>query len=276
MEDIVIIGSGPAGMTAGIYAARAGLKPLVLEGLEAGGQLMQTQHVANYPGFPATSSGPEIIAAIRAQAEAAGVRFKLDVVEKVDFTGEPKKLFTMMGDTLEARAVVVATGAGVTKTGLPGAAKFFGHGISACLTCDGAFYKGRKVVVVGDAAAAKGAVNYLTRLGAEVAAVLAPDEIASFEGDAKLAAVRRKGGGEIAADGVFLVTARTPQTQFLGDALAKDASGHVVVVEQVKTNVAGVFAAGDCARPRHKQAIVAAGDGALAALAAAAYLGGKF
>ena len=154
MENLVIIGSGPAGLTAGIYAARAGLQPLVLEGLESGGQLMQTQHVANYPGFAATTSGPAIIAAIRAQAEAAGVRFKMDVVEKVDFTGEPKKLFTMMGDTLEARAVIVATGAGVTKTGLPGEAKFFGRGISACLTCDGAFYTGKTVVVVGDGAAA--------------------------------------------------------------------------------------------------------------------------
>lgn len=273
MENLVIIGSGPAGLTAGIYAARAGLKPLVLEGLESGGQLMQTRHVANYPGFAATAGGAEIIAAIRAQAEAAGVRFKMDVVEKVDFTGETKQLFTMMGDTLEARAVIVATGAGVTKTGLPGEAKFFGHGISACLTCDGAFYKDRTVVVVGDGAAAKGAVNYLTRLGATVAAVLAPGAIASFEGDTALRAVRPADGADIAADGVFLVTARTPQTQFLGDALAKDATGHLVVTDQVKTSVAGVFAAGDCARPRHKQAVIAAGDGALAALEAASYLG---
>lgn len=275
MENLVIIGSGPAGLTAGIYAARAGLQPLVLEGLESGGQLMQTQHVANYPGFAATTSGPAIIAAIRAQAEAAGVRFKMDVVEKVDFTGEPKKLFTMMGDTLEARAVIVATGAGVTKTGLPGEAKFFGRGISACLTCDGAFYTGKTVVVVGDGAAAKGAANYLARLGATVAAVLAPAALAAFEGDEKLRAVRTSDGATVAADGVFLVTARTPQTQFLGAALPTDARGHVVVADQVKTGVSGVFAAGDCARANYKQAVVAAGDGALAALEAAAYLGGR-
>ena len=273
MENLVIIGSGPAGLTAGIYAARAGLNPLVLEGLEPGGQLMQTRHVANYPGFAATADGAAIIAAIRAQAEAAGVRFKTDAVEKVDFAGETKRLFSLMGETLDARAVIVATGAGVTKTGLPGEAKFFGRGISACLTCDGAFYKGKTVVVVGDGAAATGAAAYLTRLGATVAAVLAPGAIASFEGDTALRAVRRTDGTDVAADGVFLVTARTPQTQFLGDALARDATGHIVVTEQVKTGVAGVFAAGDCVRPRHKQAVIAAGDGALAALEAAAYCG---
>ena len=123
MENIIIIGSGPAGMSAGIYAARAGMKPIVLEGLESGGQLMQTQHVANYPGFPETVSGPTIIAAMRKQAETAGVRFVMDAVESVDFTGPVKKLSTMMGDTLEAKAVIVASGAGVTKTNLPGEAK---------------------------------------------------------------------------------------------------------------------------------------------------------
>lgn len=274
MENIIIIGSGPAGMTAGIYAARAGMKPVVLEGLESGGQLMQTQHVANYPGFPETVSGPTIIAAMRKQAETAGVKFVMDAVESVDFTGSVKKLSTMMGDTLEAKAVIIASGAGVTKTNLPGEAKYWGRGISACLTCDGAFYAGKTVVVVGEGPATLGAKNYLTRCGAEVVAIVAPADVASFDGDnSHLTGITLQSNNSqsnnqtILCDGLFLVTARAPQTKFLGDALALDAAGHIVV-EGTKTSVQGVYAAGDCARPRHKQAVIAAGDGALAALEA--------
>ena len=288
MENIIIIGSGPAGMSAGIYAARAGMKPIVLEGLESGGQLMQTQHVANYPGFSETVSGPTIIAAMRKQAETAGVKFVMDVVESVDFTGPVKKLSTMMGDTLEAKTVIIATGAGVTKTNRPGEAKYWGRGISACLTCDGAFYAGKKVVVVGEGPAAQGAKTYLTRCGAEVVAIVAPADVKSFDGDGShltgitlgLAVPQSPVGQSdnpqsnnqtILCDGLFLVTARSPQTKFLCDALARDATGHIVV-EGTKTSVPGVYAAGDCARPRHKQAVIAAGDGALAALEAMAYL----
>lgn len=282
MENVIIIGSGPAGMTAGIYAARAGLKPIVLEGLESGGQLMQTQHVANYPGFPETVTGPSIIAAMRAQAEKAGVKFVMDAVESVDFSGETKKLSTMMGDTLEAKTVIIATGAGVTKTNLPGEAKYWGRGISACLTCDGAFYNGKRVIVVGEGPATLGAKNYLTRCGAEVAAILAPAEVASFDGDnVHLTGVTLKASDSnnqtnqinqtISTSGLFLVTARTPQTAFLGTAVARDATGHVVV-DQTKTSVPGVFAAGDCARPNLKQAVIAAGDGAIAALEVQRYL----
>lgn len=272
MEDLVIIGSGPAGLTAGIYAARAGRRPLVLEGLEPGGQLLQTQHVANYPGFAETVSGPDLIAAMRAQAEKAGVRFALDVVESVDFTGKTKKLHTMMGDVLEAKAVILATGAGVTKTNLPGEAKYWGRGISACLTCDGAFYAGKRVIVVGEGPATAGAQNYLTRCGATVVAILAPSEIASFDGDsARFTGVTLKETGSVPAEGLFLVTARTPQTAFLKGAVDLDATGHVVVTG-TRTSVPGVFAAGDCVHPRHKQAVIAAGDGATAALEALLFI----
>ena len=283
MEDIIIIGSGPAGMTAGLYAARAGLKPVVLEGLESGGQLMQTQHVANYPGFVGTVSGPQIIKAMREQAEQAGVRFVMDAVQSVDFRrgGVPAApeqnpanllLRTLMGDVLEAKAVIVATGAGVTKTNLPGEAKYWGRGISACLTCDGAFYKDKRVVIVGEGPAAAGAKTYLMRCGATIAAILPPSEIKEFTGDGThLTGVARTDGETVATDGLFLVTARTPQTKFLGTALALDATGYVVT-DGTKTSVPGVFAAGDCMRPRHKQAVVAAGDGAVAAMAAMSFL----
>ena len=283
MEDIIIIGSGPAGMTAGLYAARAGLKPVVLEGLESGGQLMQTQHVANYPGFVGTVSGPQIIKAMREQAEQAGVRFVMDAVQSVDFRrgGVPAApeqnaanllLRTLMGDVLEAKAVIVATGAGVTKTNLPGEAKYWGRGISACLTCDGAFYKDKRVVIVGEGPAAAGAKTYLMRCGATIAAILPPSEIKEFTGDGThLTGVVRTDGETVATDGLFLVTARTPQTKFLGTALALDATGYVVT-DGTKTSVPGVFAAGDCMRPRHKQAVVAAGDGAVAAMEAMSFL----
>ena len=283
MEDIIIIGSGPAGMTAGLYAARAGLKPVVLEGLESGGQLMQTQHVANYPGFVGTVSGPQIIKAMREQAEQAGVRFVMDAVQSVDFRrgGVPTApeqnsanllLRTLMGDVLEAKAVIVATGAGVTKTNLPGEAKYWGRGISACLTCDGAFYKDKRVVIVGEGPAAAGAKTYLMRCGATIAAILPPSEIKEFTGDGThLTGVARTDGETVATDGLFLVTARTPQTKFLGTALALDATGYVVT-DGTKTSVPGVFAAGDCMRPRHKQAVVAAGDGAVAAMEAMSFL----
>ena len=283
MADIIIIGSGPAGMTAGLYAARAGLKPVVLEGLESGGQLMQTQHVANYPGFVGTVSGPQIIKAMREQAEQAGVRFVMDAVQSVDFRrgGVPAApeqnpanllLRTLMGDVLEAKAVIVATGAGVTKTNLPGEAKYWGRGISACLTCDGAFYKDKRVVIVGEGPAAAGAKTYLMRCGATIAAILPPSEIKEFTGDGThLTGVARTDGETVATDGLFLVTARTPQTKFLGTALALDATGYVVT-DGTKTSVPGVFAAGDCMRPRHKQAVVAAGDGAVAAMEAMSFL----
>lgn len=273
MENVVIIGSGPAGLTAGLYAARAGVKPLVLEGLEPGGQLMQTQHVANYPGIPGTVAGSDIIAVLRRQAEEAGVRFALDAVEAVDFTAPVKRLTTLMGDTLEAKTVIVASGAGARKTNLPGEATYWGRGISACLTCDGAFYAGKKVVVVGEGASARGAETYLARCGAEVVATCPPAEVASFDGDGKhlTGLSRRDGLPPIPCDGLFLVTARVPQTAFLGVALARDAAGYIVVTG-VRTSVPGVFAAGDCARPRYKQAVIAAGDGALAALEALAFL----
>ena len=271
MENLIVIGSGPAGLSAGIYAARAGLKPVVLEGLESGGQLMQTQHVANYPGFPETVTGPALIGLMRTQAEKAGVRFVMDEVRSVDFAQPVKRLMTLMGDTLEAKAVIVATGAGVTKTNLPGEAKYWGRGISACLTCDGAFYAGRRVVILGEGVAAKGAETYLSRLGAEVAAVLPPSEVREFVGDVQHLTGVVAASGTISCAGVFLVTARRPQTAFLGEALARDAAGHLVV-DGTRTSIPGVFGAGDCIQPRDKQAVIAAGDGAKAALEAQRYL----
>ena len=273
MEDLVIVGSGPAGLTAGLYAARAGVKPLVLEGLEPGGALMPTRHVANYPGVPDAVSGAALIGMMRRQAEAAGARFATDVVEGLAVAGATRRLATMLDAGLEARAVILATGAGVAKTGLPGEAAYWGRGISACLTCDGAFYAKRRVVVVGAGDGARNAAAYLARCGADVVATYAPETLVSFDGDGRRLTGVATQEAYVPCDGVFLVTARVPQTAFLrGGPVTLDAQGYVRVTDGVKTAVPGVFAAGDCARPRHKQAVIAAGDGALAALAALEYL----
>ena len=265
MENVIIVGSGPAGMTAGIYLARAGLSPLVLEGMESGGQLMTTNHVDNFPGF-GTVTGPEIIKSIRSQAERLGVRFQMDEVTNLERKGEAIELAGMIGN-YSARAVLVATGASIEKTGLPGEAQYWGRGVSGCLTCDAAFYKGKRVVVVGTGPAAQAAKNYLEKVGDIVVGVVAPAEAGSFSGDgAKLTKV-----GEIETDGAFIVTRRIPQTKFL-KGVELDASGTIVTHERVFTSVPGVFAAGDCAQPKFRQAIIAAGDGAYAALAIAAYL----
>lgn len=265
MEKTIIIGSGPAGLTAGIYLARAGLSPLVLEGMESGGQLMTTNHVDNFPGFGATT-GPEIVKSIRAQAERLGVRFQMDEVTSLERQGDHIELIGMIG-TYSARSVLVATGASIEKTGLPGEAQYWGRGISGCLTCDAAFYKGKRVVVVGTGPAAQAAKNYLEKVGDIVVGVVAPDEARSFSGDgAKLTQV-----GEIPADGAFIVTRRIPQTKFL-KGVELDESGTIVTHDRVCTSVPGVFAAGDCAQPKFRQAIIAAGDGAFAALAISSYL----
>ena len=274
MEDLVIVGSGPAGLAAGFYAARAGLKPLILEGLEPGGPLVQTSCVANYPGLPEPVTGAALIADLRHQAAAAGARFATDVVEGLALTGDHLTLATMLDPALAARAVILAMGAGVAKTGLPGEAAYWGRGLSACLVCDAAFYKGRRVAVVGEGAGARNAAAYLTRCGADVVATFAPRDLVSFDGDgARLTGLATQ-DGYTPCDGAFLVTARVPQTAFLRKSpVTLDATGYVRV-DGVRTSVPGVFAAGDCTHPRHKQAIIAAGDGARAALTALDHLHG--
>ena len=265
MEKAIIVGSGPAGLTAGIYLARAGLKPLVLEGMESGGQLMTTSHVDNYPGLGLTT-GPKLIAAMREQAERLGVKFAMDEVEKVAPLDGKVAVKGMIGD-YECERLLIATGAGVKKTGLKGEAQYWGRGISACVTCDAAFYAGRRVAIVGEGPGTAGAKAYLEKAGAQVVGIVPPSEAGEFVGDGqKLTQV-----GNLAVDGAFIVTARVPQTGFLRGVVDLDDKGFVVTRDRVFTSVPGIFAAGDCAEPRFRQAIIAAGDGAYAALAMLAH-----
>ena len=261
MEKAIIVGSGPAGLTAGIYLARAGLRPLVIEGMESGGQLMTTNHVDNYPGLGLVT-GPKLIAAIREQAERLGVRFAMDEVTAVSPASDRVSAKGMIAD-YECEKLLVATGAGVEKTNLPGEARYWGRGISACVTCDAAFYAGKRVAIVGAGPGTTGAKAYLEKAGAQVVGIVAPDEVGEFQGDGqKLTQV-----GDLAVDGAFIVTARVPQTGFLRGVVDLDDKGFVVTQNRVLTSSPRIFAAGDCAEPKFRQAIIAAGDGAYAALA---------
>jgi len=301
MRDIIILGSGPAGLTAAIYAARANLRPLLIEGMQSGGQLIQTADVENFPGFVEPIGGADLMAAMRRQAERCGVEFMMDEVTSVDFTGEVKRLTTMMGGELEAKAVVVCTGAAARWTGLAGEKQYRGRGISACATCDGAFYKGKDVAVIGGGDTAMSDALYLARLCHSVTVVHRRDQfraskvlaervqstaniaicwnsvVEEFLGDGKrlgalrLQDVKTGATREIPVSGAFVAIGHDPTTKFLAGQLELDPAGYVVV-ERQRTSVKGVFAAGDCADPYYKQAVIAAGAGAMAALEAEAYL----
>lgn len=295
VENLIIVGSGPAGLTAGIYAARAGLQPLIIEGMLAGGQLTETSEVENFPGFAEPVTGMALMAAMRAQAERSGVRFEMDEISSVDFSAAEKRLDGMMGSYF-ARSVIVATGASARWTGLPGEAKYKNRGVSACAVCDGAFFKGADVAVIGGGDTALGDALYLSRIARSVALIHRRDSfrgakvlvervkaaenitlfmetrVESFEGDgARLNALKLSGGREIAVTGAFVAIGHEPVTKFLAGAIGLDEAGYVKV-DGVKTNVEGVFAAGDCADPFYKQAVIAAGAGAQAAIEAQHYL----
>ncbi len=295
VENLIIIGSGPAGLTAGVYAARAGLNPLIIEGMLAGGQLTKTDEVENYPGFEQPITGMALMASMRKQAERAGVRFEMDEISFVDFSSDIKRLDGMMGSYL-ARSIIVATGAGARWTNLPGEAKFKNKGVSACAVCDGAFFKDADVAVVGGGDTALGDALYLARIAKSVALihrrgdfrgakvlverVKATDNITlylnttveSFEGEgARLGALKLSGDRTISVQGAFIAIGHEPQTSFLKGALELDEAGYVKVAA-TKTSSKGVFAAGDCADPFYKQAVIAAGAGAQAAIEAQHYL----
>ena len=295
MENIVIIGSGPAGLTAGIYAARAGFAPLVIEGMLSGGQLTETAEVENFPGFAESVSGLDLMMSMRKQAEKAGVRFAMDAITSVDFSATPHKL-EGMSKQYEAKCVIIATGATPRWTQLPGEDTYKYRGISSCAVCDGNFHQGKDVAVIGGGDTALADAIHLAKICATVTLIHRRDtfrgtkvlvdrvlatpniktlmntEVLSFEGDEKkLNALKLSNGEVLSVSGAFVAIGHDPQTPFLKGALDLDESGYVRT-DGVKTSVAGVFAAGDCANPLYKQAVVAASTGAQAAQAAQEYL----
>jgi thioredoxin reductase (NADPH) len=296
-ESLIIIGSGPAGLTAGIYAARAGLSPLVIEGMLSGGQLTETAEVENFPGFAESVSGLDLMTSMHTQAERAGVRFAMDAITSVDFSGQVHRLVGMT-DVYEARCVIIATGATPRWTGLPGEEAYRYHGISSCAVCDGNFHKGKDVAVIGGGDTALADAIHLAKicrsvtlihrrdsfrgtkvlmdrvLAASNVRVLTNTRVLSFDGDGKrLESIKLSNGESLPVSGAFVAIGHIPQTDFLKGSISLDDEGYVRS-DGVATNVPGVFVAGDCANPIYKQAVVAASAGAQAAQEAQHYLQG--
>lgn len=296
MENVVIIGSGPAGLTAAIYAARANLNPLLIEGPQPGGQLTQTTDIENFPGFAAPIGGFDLMQAMRAQAERMGVRLVMDEVTGCDLSASPKRLQLAAQGTLEARSVVVATGATARYLGLKSEQALIGKGVSGCATCDGAFYRNRRVAVVGGGDTAMEDALYLSHIASQVTVihrrdafrasrimadrVLRHDKIrviwnatvaevmdvakGSVTG-VRLRDTRTQALSDLAIDGLFVAIGHTPNTAFLGGQLTLDPEGYLVA-DRTRTHLPGVFAAGDVQDRTYRQAVTAAGTGCMAAL----------
>ena len=302
MEKVVIIGAGPAGYTSAIYTARAGLEPLVIEGMQPGGQLTTTTEIENFPGFPEGIDGSTLMNQFKQQAERFGTKFlEYDAVAKADFSQRPFKLEMMVGDPIEAQTVIVATGATARYLGLESEQKFMGRGVSACATCDGAFYRDVPVVVVGGGDTACEEAIFLTRFASKVTLVHRRDELRASKvmaartmnhekieiawdsvideilGDesgvtgVRIKNVKNGETTDVEAKGYFSAIGHKPNTDPFVGQLDMNEGGYLVA-DGVKTKVEGVYAAGDVADPFYRQAISAAGTGCAAALEAERYL----
>jgi thioredoxin reductase (NADPH) len=300
-KKIVIIGSGSAAYTAAIYAARANLDPLVFGGVAMGGQLMITSDVENFPCFPEPVMGPELMERMKKQVERLGVKIIQEYVEKVDFSKRPFTVVSTEGTTATAEAVIVATGANAKWLGIESEKKLMGHGVSACATCDGFFFKNKEVVVVGGGDTAMEEANFLTKFATKVTVVHRRDTFRASKimlerakknpkiawklnaavdevlGNGHVSAVRLKDlktgqTEDFKTEGLFIAIGHEPTTKFLGGQLKLDENGYVVTDDRTRTSVEGVFAAGDVMDHRYRQAITAAGNGCKAALEAERWL----
>lgn len=303
MRDVIIIGSGPAGYTAGIYTARAGLKPLLIaSSVEAGGELMKTTEVENYPGFPEGAMGPDLMANFQAQAERFGTEILLDDVIEVDLKGDIKVVKTAMGDTYEAKTVILATGAAYRELGLPREKELSGHGVSWCATCDGFFFREKAIAVIGGGDSAMEEANFLTRFASKVYLIHRRDsfkaskimqeramnnpkievvwnnEVAELHGETNLTGVTLRNTvdgstSELALDGLFIAIGNDPRVWLVENQLELTPEKFIQVDgRSSRTSLPGVFAAGDVIDPTYRQAITAAGSGCVAALDAEHYL----
>lgn len=301
--ELIIIGSGPAGYTAAVYAARAGLEPVVIAGsVTAGGALMTTTEVENFPGFVDGVQGPELMESMRAQAERFGARILLDDAVSVDLDGAIKTVQTGAGETYRARAVILTMGSAYRTLGIADEERLTGHGVSWCATCDGFFFRDQEIIVVGGGDSAMEEALFLTRFASKVTIVHRRDEfraskimaqrvldhpkievawnseVTRFIGSEKVEAVTLRDtltGGErdLAATGVFVAIGHDPRSELVAGVIETDADGYVLVDHpSTRTNLAGVFAAGDLVDHTYRQAITAAGTGCAAAQDAQHYL----
>ena len=301
MQNVLIIGSGCAGLTAAIYAGRANLHPLVLDGHEPGGQLSLTTHVENFPGFPEGILGPELIENMRKQAERFGAVFKAGTVTEVDLTKRPFRV-NAGKEVYETRTIIVAAGASARLLGLKGEKELIGRGLSTCATCDGYFFRGKPIAVVGGGDSAMEEANFLSRYASRVYLIhrrkefraskimvdrakanekiefvtpFVVDEIVAPEGLVKGIRVRESHNGstrEIGLDGVFVAIGHNPNSIVFRGKLEMDENGYLIARDGSLTSVPGVFIAGDVQDHRYRQAVTAAGSGCMAALDAEKFL----
>jgi thioredoxin reductase (NADPH) len=302
MRDLIILGSGPAGLTAGLYSARAHLKPLIVDGHEPGGQLTLTTTVENFPGFPKGLMGPDLIRSMRQQAERFGAEYRQGAATAADLSRRPFRI-TIDGATEECRSLIIATGASAKMLGLESERKLVGHGVSTCATCDGFFFQDQEVMVVGGGDSALEEALFLTKFAKRVTVIHRRDRLRASKimqdkafGNPKIAflwdsvpeeildvaqqkvtavRVRNVKTGAVAdhrVDGVFVAIGHTPNTAVFRGLIEMDAVGYITTHDGTKTSVPGVFAAGDVQDHVYRQAITAAGSGCMAAIDAERFL----
>ena len=302
MHNVVILGSGPAGLTAALYTARANLSPLLIDGAQPGGQLTITTDVENYPGFPKGIMGPQLIMDMRAQAERFGTNFRQGHVTKVDLSQRPFTITVDDEDTLHTRTLIISTGASANLLGLPSESRLMGHGVSTCATCDGFFFRGKDIVVIGGGDSAMEEANFLTKFATNVTVIHRRDTLRASKimqdraknnekivfrwnsaveemlGDDVVTGIRLRDVktdqvDDLPCAGIFVAIGHTPNTSLFKGMLDMDESGYLVTQPHSSaTNIPGVYAAGDVQDSHYRQAITAAGSGCMAAIDAERFL----